>query len=282
MVDNYFYSQRKRTVNKINKNNYLNDSINKTDKSYEFIIKYPKDGIPDEYINPKHKEILKQFNEFICPICGKLLWEFIECGRCHFLFCSFCIKKSISFLGDKCPCCRKTPFVQYENKTVKKLIGNISIRCPYKECNRYILYSNYREHIEKCEFRTCKCNNFSCGFTSLESEMVKHKEICEYRLVSCQYCGKNVQKFELGKHHKEVCLEVFVTCPDCGVAIIRGEYKRVHLSNNKVECLDYQIRNYKKEIEELNERIAQKNKYEFYGVMIILLFVSHFIFACFF
>ena len=68
-------------------------------------------------------------------------------------FCEECINKSLEN-SDKCPLCRQE-FEFGINKKIEKLLQKLKFKCIYAEegCHKFLDYSIYFKHIDKCGFR---------------------------------------------------------------------------------------------------------------------------------
>ena len=188
-------------------------------------IKLPEAGIPEEQY-----EISPVKNDVICPICKYLIWNVVECKNCGKLFCKYCIEEKKLQSRDYCPLCECAPFVSSDSKAIKKFFDNIKLKCPNQECEKLIDYNDYKDHLEKCEFRLYQCNNEGCDYKNIKEYMEDHSDNCEYKTIQC---------------------------PRCHSQMTRGDYNSKHYSllNDNVDCLKAQVEFYKKEEENLKNEI---------------------------
>ena len=72
-----------------------------------------------------------------CSICLDLVMTPVECGNCSKLFCKNCIENWLK-TANECP--NKHPFVKKEelDEWIKKALGKIFLKCPYKDANLII------------------------------------------------------------------------------------------------------------------------------------------------
>ena len=88
-----------------------------------------------------------------CSICLDLVMTPVECQNCSKLFCKNCID---SWLINAKECPNKHPFVKKEelDEWVKKALGKIFLKCPYKGCKSDYNYKYWTDHLKKCPFKS--------------------------------------------------------------------------------------------------------------------------------
>lgn len=223
-------------------------------------LEVPTSGIPLKYLSKKIPQ--STIEEVKCPICYNLIWDIVACNSCGNVFCQFCIEQSIKKTGNFCPECRANPIKLEKSKGFKKLFNNIKIHCHYKNCKKLIDYSDYLNHLEKCEFRLYCCKNAGCTYKDTLMNIKLHSNECQYRIVYCEFCKNPVKKNMLENHIQTECPQN-IKCPLCLTSMTRGFYNREHYSanNDNIDCLKGQVEIYKKKYNNALDKI-EKNKVE--------------------
>lgn len=109
-----------------------------------------KSGIPFEYFIMDNEDFKKLIE---CPICLKILNDPATCKKCAKSFCKNCIKKSLN-ISKNCPCCNA---IFSDNirmgQATRNLLDICKFKCFYKNkgCQEIISYSNFFNHIYKCD-----------------------------------------------------------------------------------------------------------------------------------
>ena len=217
-------------------------------------IKQNENGILDEYIQTNDKNCLEVFT---CAICTCLAWDPLCCSKCDKPFCRGCLLKYGK--NKKCPFQCDSNKYREMTRNEKNYINKIKIKCTNVGCSKYIPYSDYVSHLEKCQLRKYHCKNNSCKEEGYKNEMINHSKICPYRIVECISCKQNIKYSEMKLHQQEYCPEIFVKCHLCGTSMKRGIYIKEHKSekNENAKCLKLQVENWTKVY---NEDINEKNK----------------------
>ena len=221
-----------------------------------------ENGILDEYIQTSDKNC---FEIFTCSICSCLAWDPVFCPKCDKPFCRACILK---FGKNKlCPFGCENDFFREITRNEKNYLNKIKLKCTNIGCFKYIQYSDYITHLEKCNLRKYHCKNQPCKEEGYIKDMLNHTKKCPYRLVECDKCKQNVKFCEMKSHKIEQCPEVFIKCNFCGKSMKRGIYFKEHKSdkNENVKCLKLQVerwaKTYSEDINNKNKEIAElKNK----------------------
>jgi len=88
-----------------------------------------------------------------CAICLDLVMTPVECKNCSKLFCKNCIESWLK-TANECP--NKHPFVKKEelDEWIKKALGKIFLKCPYKGCKSDYNYKYWTDHVKKCPFKS--------------------------------------------------------------------------------------------------------------------------------
>lgn len=211
-----------------------------------------KNGILDDYIQTNDKNCQEIFT---CPICQCLVWDPVCCISCDKSFCRSCRFQ----YGEKkrCPFKCDTYNLREITRNEKDYLNKISIRCTNNGCLKFIKYYDYKNHLEKCEFRKYHCKNEPCKEEGFINDMIIHSQNCPYRKIVCQKCKKYINYCENDLHQKSLCSENIVKCKFCHSSMKRGVYLKEHQSknNSNPNCLKIQLDNMKAFYErKLNEK----------------------------
>ena len=214
-----------------------------------------------EDIKASNEEILEEWK---CKICDSLVLDPKICTVCNHAFCNECIQKFLESQNKyKCIYKCQNANIREMNRMDKSFIDNIKLRCQHKDCNQFIKYNDYKEHLEKCKFRLYHCKNKPCKVEGILSVIKEHSKRCEYRIVSCYKCGMTYRFNNLNNHMK-VCPQQPVKCDFCDKIMIRNEFLTIHRSEN-ANCLKTEFNKIKTEndglkklVEELKKTIAEK------------------------
>lgn len=203
-----------------------------------FPINDKENGVLDEYIQTADKSCLENFT---CCICACLAWDPVCCPKCDKPFCRACI---IKYGKTKlCPFkCEINSFREI-TRNEKSYLNKIKIKCTNVGCSKYVPYSDYVNHLEKCVLRKYHCKNYPCKEEGYIKNMINHIKECPHRLVECSKCKQSLQFCEMKAHQQEVCPEITVKCKYCKCPMKRGIYLKEHLSesNENSKCLKLQV-----------------------------------------
>ena len=213
-----------------------------------------ENGILDEYIQTNDKNCLEIFT---CSICSCLAWDPVCCPKCDKPFCRACISKYGK--NKSCPFGCDNDFFREITRNEKNFLNKIKLKCTNVGCSKYIQYSDYVTHLEKCNLRKYHCKNQSCKEEGYINDMMSHTVKCPYRIVECAKCKQNIKFCEIKSHKLEHCPEVVVKCTMCGTSMKRGLYLKEHKSENNenVKCLKLQVERWAKTY---NDDMNNKNK----------------------
>ena len=213
-----------------------------------------ENGILDEYIQSDDKNCIEVFT---CAICTCLAWDPVFCTKCDKPFCRACITKYGK--NKKCPFKCDSSIFREITRNEKNYLNKIKIKCTNVGCQKYIPYSDYIDHLEKCQLRKYHCKNQNCREEGYLSNMINHSKICPCRMVPCSKCKQIITFSEMKTHQQEFCPEMIVKCQLCGMTMKRGIYLKEHKSekNDNIKCLQSQVENWSKVY---NDDINYKNK----------------------
>ena len=227
-----------------------------------------ENGILDEYIQTTDKACQENFT---CCICACLAWDPVCCPKCDKPFCRACLAK----YGKNKICPFKCEINSFREITrnEKNYLNKIKIKCTNVGCSKYIPYTEYVKHLEKCSLRKYHCKNYPCKEEGYIKEMNKHSKICPHRIVECSKCKQNIKFCEMKVHQQEHCPEIMVKCKFCKCSMKRGIYLKEHLSENNenAKCLKAQVdrwsqmynedvNNKNNEINELKNKVKEMEK----------------------
>jgi len=214
-------------------------------------------------LDPKDIQVAdnKILQDWTCVICKELVFEPLICDNCSCVCCRYCLMVNMEKYNNryKCPIKCKNSSYRILNRTENKYINNIKLRCKHEGCNKFIEYTDYELHLEKCEKRLYQCNNHPCKSQGIYKQMVEHSKICQYRTVYCNLCKEPFTYIDKDKHFSMDCREALVECPFCGKNLKRKEYIQTHQSNdakclkNLVETLNKKLNEYGNEIKRLEK-----------------------------
>ena len=213
-----------------------------------------KNGILDEFIQTDDKNCQ---DTFTCSICSCLAWDPICCSKCDKAFCRSCLFK----YGENKMCPFKCDSFTFREITrnERDYLNKIKLKCTNPGCSKYIQYSDYLTHLEKCEFRKYHCKNEPCEEIGYLNEMIEHSQFCPYRRIICEKCHLKVKYNNMDLHVLKLCPENIIKCKNCGSKMKRGIYLKEHKSdkNDNPNCLKIQLENLSKRYK---EEMMSKNK----------------------
>ena len=225
-----------------------------------------ENGILDEYIQTTDKDCQENFT---CSVCNCLAWDPIFCPKCDRPFCRACIT---NYEKSKiCPFkCEINSFREI-TRMEKNYLNKIKIRCTNVGCSRYIPYTDYIKHLEKCNLRKYHCKNYPCKEEGYIYDMITHSKNCPYRIVECPKCKQNIKFCDIKVHQRDQCPEIFIKCKLCKCSMNRRIYLKEHFreTNENVKCLKIQVKRWSliynedmnvktNEINELKNKIKEK------------------------
>ena len=215
-------------------------------------------------ISAKDNETIQ---DWICPICNQLVFEPKICNSCNKPFCNECIQKFMRDCNNKYSCIYKCRNANLRDMKLyeKKYINKIKLKCKHNGCNKFIDYTDYKNHLEKCEYRIYHCNNNPCKQQDFLEQMEKHSKVCKYQMVYCKKCKMEFKYIDKDEHFDKYCPQQEVNCPFCNIEIKRVDYLNHHQSKD-ANCLkkiinikNNKLNEYEAEIKRLNTIINNLN-----------------------
>ena len=223
-----------------------------------FPISSNEKGILEEYILTNDKNCLEIFT---CSICSCLAWDPVCCPKCDKPFCRACTLKNGK--NKSCPFgCQNESFREI-TRNEKNFLNKIKLKCTNVGCSKYIEYSDYITHLEKCKLRKFHCKNQACKEEGYINDMVNHTKKCPFRLVECTKCKQYIRFCDIKPHQQEQCPEITIKCKLCGISMKRSIYLKEHKSDNNenVKCLKLQVEKWAKTYnDDMNNKIQEVNE----------------------
>ena len=128
-------------------------------------------------------------DEFKCTICHDILENPVECAKCQYSFCQYCIEE---WHKTKITCpygCE--PKLQPCHRQFKNIYLRQQIRCvnTAKGCQGVFTLETVKKHeSNECEFREKICKNEKCGMRDTVRNITAHEDICEWERMRCEKC----------------------------------------------------------------------------------------------
>ena len=157
---------------------------------------------------------------YTCPICLYLLKNPINCSEAEnsHSFCSECILKyMIQNYNYNCPTCKQIFQCKIKNDLIESL-NKLSFNCCFKKegCNKIILYSDYLNHINNCEYNNvyeCHIKKYNykrkefeiCGIKDNKINIENHLKSCAFMKFNCVFCNENILQKDLEEHVQNKC-----------------------------------------------------------------------------
>ena len=193
-------------------------NINEENNLYFLLNKYNIEK--DKYIIPSIDYIYINRNNLInekdndndkildltCPICFGILNNPISClpNKNAHSFCKECIDKYLE-INNKCPICKKTFEYKY-NVEIKVILNKLNLKCHFysEGCKQIINYSDYINHIKKCEYNNityeCEVEKYNylnkkfekCKYIGDKNELESHFKICAFYEYTCIFCDEKI------------------------------------------------------------------------------------------
>ena len=108
-----------------------------------------------------------------CAICLDIasVDDAVETSCCHNLFCLTCIENV-----QPCPTCRTKDYQTVPAYFARRLIGNMTVLCPNKDCDAKINRSSLSKHLAvQCVYSPVTCPDSQCnGFKCAKKDFLEH------------------------------------------------------------------------------------------------------------
>ena len=161
--------------------------------------------------------VVEPSEDFLCPICAKVLVEphVTECCGQH--FCKECLTKWFKEQGSViCPHCRSINFTHIRYLPIRRKINDLQVFCSNKKdgCTSVTTVSQLESHLSECFYSTVKCP-LNCGLSLLRKDVTDHRtNDCRNRISTCKYCKRRGKHYVItGSQHVMSCPDIPVGCP---------------------------------------------------------------------
>ena len=161
--------------------------------------------------------VVEPSEDFLCPICSKVLVEphVTECCGQH--FCEQCLTKWFKEQGSViCPHCRSINFAHIRYLPMKRKINDLQVLCSNKKdgCALITTVSQLESHLSECRYAIVKCS-LNCGLSLLRKDVIGHRaNDCQNRISMCIYCKKMGKYYMITGSHLMSCPDIPVGCPN--------------------------------------------------------------------
>ena len=173
--------------------------------------------------------------EFFCPVSLAVLLEpyLTQCCGNHLS------QETYQRLqGQPCPVCREENFSAVLDKSVKRKVLSIKVKCPHKAegCEWQGDLGSLEQHLNtnssagECRYVDVDCP-YACGERVQRRSLEEHKsQSCPLRPFTCQYCNHKATHQKVTKEHWPVCEKCPLPCPkECGEEEIERQHLKGHL-----------------------------------------------------
>lgn len=200
-------------------------------------------------------EVPKNLEDYICRICSFILNDPFECENCGTPYCRDCLE-AWHQRSSQCPIkCSGTLKIKPAHRFIKKMLGELKIKCPTNECNQIISCCRLDYHLSKdCEFLLVKCSNTDCEEYIMRKDANNHLEVCKYKEITCKKCNEKIKLLygvEYNNSNKQnMMVDEQVYSHDC-ITILSDKVK---ILNTNYEKVFKKSEVYEKDIQELKDR----------------------------
>jgi hypothetical protein len=131
----------------------------------------------------------KNIDDFICKICSFILLDPYECEHCGTPYCRDCIE-AWHQRSSQCPIkCGPTLKIKPAHRFIKKMLGDLIVKCTNEECPEFLNICRLDYHISKCEYTKIKCGNHECNEMLFRKDLAEHLETCKFKEFHCEKCN---------------------------------------------------------------------------------------------
>ena len=162
--------------------------------------------------------VVEPIEEYLCPICAKVLVEPHVTDCCGQHFCEKCLKQWFEQQLGKmiCPHCRSEEFSHIRYLPLKRKINELLVYCSNRGngCTEIICVCQLESHVNQCSYAIIRCSN-NCGDSLLRKDLSDHlNNRCLLRLSVCIYCQKQDRHFIIvSLQHHQRCPDFPIGCP---------------------------------------------------------------------
>jgi hypothetical protein len=205
-------------------------------------------------------EVPKNIDDFTCKICSFIIHDPHECENCGTPYCKDCLELWHQ-KSSQCPIkCGVTLKIKPAHRFVRRMIGELKVKCSTEECTEIIELSRLEPHLKECQHLSVKCPNEDCDVFLKRKDIPEHILTCKYKEISCERCFEKIKlclnDLEKIENNKEGMIqfnnnhEFHKQHHDC-VKMLGNKVKLLLISN---EQLSKKTEIFEKEIFELKEK----------------------------
>ena len=130
--------------------------------------------------------VIAPHEDYICPVCTKVLVEphVTECCGQH--FCEQCLKRWFREQGkNSCPHCRSEQFTHNRYLPLKRKINELLVYCSNRSegCTTIESVSQLETHLRECPYGRVSCSN-KCGYSYLRKDFSDHTTFIAVRTLN--------------------------------------------------------------------------------------------------
>ena len=193
-----------------------------------------------------------------------------ECCGQH--FCRSCLVDWLQTQPQKiCPYCRQENIVHIQNKSLKREIEDLFIKCVHHRdgCGWVGRTEYLNEHLSpagSCDYVNIECPFKHCYWECKRKNLEQHKKTCQHRRQNCTHCGLEVPHSAIYLHYDE-CPEVILCCTNhCSPMKMKRSELKTHYETCPLQPLDCQFKDAgctdkiaRRDMESHTEKNAQKH-----------------------
>ena len=174
-------------------------------------------------MNPIFKgQILWGIQDISCTMCQELKVDVRYSTICMHPVCDSCLIRkrfTISSIYIACPACDVPAKSWVQHTFAQRIIRKLEVECEYK-CGTPLLFSEYKNHYQKCLMRPVECDHDGCNWTGTVGTRSSHDKVCMYKMGVCLHCMRQFHAGALPSHELS-CNYVLVRCDNCYVEVQR-------------------------------------------------------------
>jgi protein-L-isoaspartate(D-aspartate) O-methyltransferase len=171
-------------------------------------------------------------HDITCQICLNIVQPPpISCASCFKMFCKTCIDNWVR-ISKRCP--NNHNYVEFKNILAINMLSKFSFACSIKDCGKQILYEDYFEHLNKCDYGSYQCS--ACKLIATKLNIINHVNICDQIEENCKFCLGKFKRAIINSHII-ICDERLIECEDC-----KKIFKFKELENHNSKCLEKKIK----------------------------------------
>lgn len=193
----------------------------------------------------------KNFEDFICRICSFILQDPHECENCGTPYCKDCIE-AWNQRSSQCPIkCSSSLKIKPAHRFIKKMLGDLKIKCPTENCNDIYEMSRLMLHLDKCRYLMIKCTNEDCLEVLPRKDLDEHLLQCKFKETQCERCHEKIKFISESKNDNSTDIVNNLPSHDC----VETLSEKVRTMNSLLDSFVKKSLTHEKEIFELKEKI---------------------------